>query len=129
MTIREIFGMAPKPALPRAAGAEIASSARDLIKNLRQVQNTAQNKGFKVNTMYQKSIFYAERLAVSAEKNKMGSSSENLPKLEKHAPNLCSSVQNVFNRVPISAALNKLSSISNTLDSCKLQLLKEVAPK
>jgi hypothetical protein len=124
MNILSLLGMAPKPVLPYQAGADIASSARTIINNLRSVQNTAQNKGYKVDAMYQKSMHYAQKLETSAAKGKVGSTAENFRKLEKHTAALLPSVQNVFNRSSVQSAGIKLSSIADALDSVRLAPMK-----
>jgi hypothetical protein len=124
MNILSLLGVVPKPVLPSATGVKIEASARAIIENLKAVQNMAKDKGHKVDAMYQKSMYYAKELATSAAKGKVGSTLENIRKLDKHATGLLPSVVNRFNEDSVKSIGYSLSTISNLRDCVRLMSTK-----
>lgn len=112
----------PVQKLPSYTSSEISHSAKKFINELKGVKNTAESKGSKVSYMYQKTEYYAGKLAKSAEKGNIKDTLKNVSKLQKHSDALFSITGNPFTRSAIAAAKVERSNIASALLNNKLSL-------
>lgn len=122
MNISSLFCFRPVANLPSYTSSQISHSAKEFIKVLQGVRNTAENKGSKVSSMYQKTEEYAGKLVKSAEKGKIKDTLKNVRKLEKHSDALFSATANPATRSAITAAKAEQSNIASALWESKFSL-------
>ncbi|MFP2469037.1 hypothetical protein ACLEUK_13080 [Pseudescherichia vulneris] len=123
MNIASLFRSAPVAKLPSYTSSEVRHSAKKFINDLIGIKNTAETKGSKVSSMYQKTENYANKLAKSADKGNFKDMLKNVSKLEKHSEALFSATGSSFTRDAIAAAredrLNIYSLLANNKRSVR----------
>ena len=122
MNISSLFRSTPVAKLPSYTSSEISHSAKKFINSLKGIKNTAETKGSKVSSMYQKTENYASKLVKSAEKGNIKDTLKNVSKLQKHSDDLFFITGNPFTRSAIAAAKVERSNIASALLNNKLSL-------
>ncbi|MFP2240543.1 hypothetical protein ACLEX4_18740 [Pseudescherichia vulneris] len=122
MNISGLFRSIPVAKLPSYTSSEVRHSAKNFINELKGIKNTAETKGSKVSSMYQKTENYAAKLAKSADKGNIKDTLKNVSKLEKHSEALFSATGSPFTRSAIVAAREERLNIYSLLANNKLSL-------
>lgn len=122
MNISSLFRSTPVANPPSYTSSEISHSANKFIDNLKSIKNTAETKGSKVLSMYQKTENYAGKLVKSAEKGNVKDTLKNVKKLQKHSDALFSATGSPFTRSAITAAKAERSNIASALLNNKFSL-------
>lgn len=115
MNIFSLFRSTPVARLPFYTSSEISHSANKFINNLKGIKNTAETKGSKVSSMYQKTEKHADKLVKSAEKGNIKDTLKNVRKLQKNSDALFSATGSPFTRSAITAAKAERSNIASAL--------------
>ncbi|WP_157798216.1 hypothetical protein [Aeromonas cavernicola] len=121
-SIFRIFGSTSVVKTSSCTSAEITHSAKQFLKALKGVKNTAESRGSKIYSMYQKTESDAHRLIKNAQKGNVKKTLENVRQLKKHSDILFYTTSNPFNRDFIATAKAERSNIASALMNNKLSL-------